>query len=335
MSPQPELRAVDRIEVQVLVDNVTDNLSTLPAGADITHEWAYLIREGLVTEISGDNTCCACHGLALVITVKTGGDDERTVLFDGGPAGYAVRHNGERLATDFGRIDAIVLSHGHWDHAGGLLAALELIRDAGGNDGREIPFHVHPGMFRARASRRPDGQLVPYREIPGPDTLARNGASVVSSPEEQLIQGGRFYVSGEIPRVTSYETGFAGHMSLSDDGEWEPDPLIMDERFLAVNVRDKGLVVFSACSHAGVVNVLKHAAEVFPGVPLHAVMGGFHLAGPGMEQRIAETVRDLGDFGLDLIVPGHCTGFRAVHALLNEFGDGIVVPSAVGRFHVF
>ena len=334
MSPQPELRAVDRIEVQVLVDNVTDNLSTLPAGADITHEWAYLIREGLVTEISGDNTCCACHGLALVITVGAG-DDEHTVLFDGGPAGYAVRHNGERLAVDFGRIDTIVLSHGHWDHAGGLLAALELIRDAGGGDDREIPYYAHPGMFRARASKRPDGQLVPYKEIPDPDTLARSGASVVSSPEEQLIHGGRFYVSGEIPRVTSYETGFAGHMSLSDDGEWEPDPLIMDERFLAVNVKDKGLVVFSACSHAGVVNVLKHASHVFRGAPLHAVMGGFHLAGPGMEQRIAETVRDMRDFELDLIVPGHCTGFRAVHALLNEFGDGIVVPSAVGRFHVF
>ena len=328
----PPLQAVDRVEVQVLVDNVTDNLSTLPAGADITHEWAYLIREGLVTEISGDNTCCACHGLALVITVRTG-DDEHTVLFDGGPAGYAVRRNGELLATDFGRIDAIVLSHGHWDHAGGLLAALELILDAAGS--REVPFHVHPGMFRARASKRPDGQLVPYKEIPDPATLARGGASVVSSPEEQLLQDGRFFLSGEIPRVTPYETGFAGHMSLSDDGQWEPDPLIMDERFLVVNVKDKGLVVFSACSHAGVVNVLKDAARVFPALPLHAVMGGFHLAGPGMEQRIAETVRDMRDFGLDLIVPGHCTGFRAVHALLNEFGDGVVVPSAVGRFHVF
>ena len=334
MPQQPELEAVDRIEVQVLVDNVTDNLSTLPAGADITHEWAYLIREGLVSEISGDNTCCACHGLALVITVKTG-DDEHTVLFDGGPAGYAVRRNGKRLAVDFGRIEAIVLSHGHWDHAGGLLAALELIREAGGNDRREIPFYVHPGMFRARASKRPDGQLVPYREIPGPDTLARSGASVVSSTEEQLLHDGRLYVSGEIPRVTAYETGFAGHMSLSDDGKWEPDPLIMDERFLAVNVEGKGLVVFSACSHAGVVNVLRQAARVFRGVPLHAVMGGFHLAGPGMEQRIAETVRDMRDFDLDLIVPGHCTGFRAVHALLDEFGDGVVVPSAVGRFHVF
>ena len=332
MPPPPplKLKAVDRIEVQVLVDNVTDNLSTLPAG--ITHEWAYLIREGLVTEISGDNTCCACHGLALAITVKTG-DDEHTVLFDGGPAGYAVRRNGERLATDFGRIDAIVLSHGHWDHAGGLLTALELIRDAGGS--HEIPFYAHPGMFHKRGIKRPDGQLVTYKEIPGPDTLARNGASVVSSTEEQLLYDGRFYVSGEIPRVTSYETGFVGHMALSEDGKWEPDPLLMDERFLAVNVKDKGLVVFSACSHAGVVNVLKHATGVFRGAPLHAVMGGFHLAGAGMEQRIAETVHDMRAFELDLIVPGHCTGFRAVHALLNEFGDGIVVPSAVGRFHVF
>ena len=80
---------------------------------------------------------------------------------------------------------------------------------------------------------------------------------------------------------------------------------------------------------------MKNAARVFPGVQLRAVMGGFHLAGPGMEQRIAETVREMRDFGLDLIVPGHCTGFRAVPALLDEFGDGIVAPSAVGRFHVF
>ena len=85
-----------------------------------------------------------------------------------------------------------------------------------------------------------------------------------------------FFLSGEIPRVTPYEKGFPGHMRRSEDGKsWEPDPLIMDERFLATHVKDKGIVVFTACSHAGVVNVLKHARTCFPSAPLYAVAGGF------------------------------------------------------------
>jgi 7,8-dihydropterin-6-yl-methyl-4-(beta-D-ribofuranosyl)aminobenzene 5'-phosphate synthase len=104
----------------------------------------------------------------------------------------------------------------------------------------------------------------------------------------------------------------------------------MDERFLAVHVRDKGLVVFSACSHAGIVNVLHHARASFPGVKLHAVMGGLRLSGP-TEAIIPETVRDLGEFGLDLIIPAHCTGWRAVNALVQTFSDAVVVPAAVGK----
>jgi 7,8-dihydropterin-6-yl-methyl-4-(beta-D-ribofuranosyl)aminobenzene 5'-phosphate synthase len=73
-----------------------------------------------------------------------------------------------------------------------------------------------------------------------------------------------FYVSGEIPRVTSFEHGFPGQHRQTEDGSWEPDPLLMDERWVAANVKDKGLVVFTACSHAGVVNVLKHARAAFP-----------------------------------------------------------------------
>ena len=159
---------------------------------------------------------------------------------------------------------------------------------------------------------------------------------MVLDPDAQLLLDDMFYLSGEIPRVTTYEKGLPGHFKRDAAGTgWEPDPWLLDERFLAVNVRDKGILVFSACSHAGIVNVLRHAREVFDPVPLYGVMGGFHLAGAACEKIIPETVRDLADFGLEVIVPGHCTGWRAIHALLNEFGEDTVVPSAVGRLHRF
>ena len=96
------------------------------------------------------------------------------------------------------------------------------------------------------------------------------------------------------------------------------------------SLRGKGLVVLTACSHAGVVNVLAHARDCFPGVKLHAVLGGLHLSGTN-ERIIPQTVSALGDFGLDVIAAGHCTGWRAMTALANAFGDGKLVPLAVGK----
>jgi 7,8-dihydropterin-6-yl-methyl-4-(beta-D-ribofuranosyl)aminobenzene 5'-phosphate synthase len=100
-------------------------------------------------------------------------------------------------------------------------------------------------------------------------------------------------------------------------------------------VKGKGAVVFTACSHAGVINVLKDARQVFDGLPLHAVMGGFHLSGNKMEEIIPDTVSDMASFGLKRIVPAHCTGWRAVNALVNSFGEQLIVPSAVGRQFTF
>jgi len=146
----------------------------------------------------------------------------------------------------------------------------------------------------------------------------------------QSVAEGAFYVSGEIPRVTSYEAGVPNHLSRSADGaSWEADPLIMDERFVSVNVKGKGQLVFSACSHAGLINVLTHARTVFPSVPLYGAMGGLHLSGIN-ERVIPQTVADLKKFGLKLLAPGHCTGWRALSAMAREFGDELV-PSAVGK----
>ena len=107
----------------------------------------------------------------------------------------------------------------------------------------------------------------------------------------------------------------------------------MDERSVAVNVRGKGLVVFTACSHAGVVNVLHHARESFPGEAVHAVLGGFHLSGTN-ERVIPQTVEALRGFDLKVIAAAHCTGWRAVTALSNAFGEA-VVPASVGKLYSF
>ena len=320
--------AVDRVEVLVVVDNATDSLSSNPK--NVTPEWSGLLTGGRMRVVSGERICCAHHGLSLLITARIG-NEKRSLLFDAGPEGATFLRNARILGIDFAGVDAMVLSHGHWDHAGGLVAAVESIAAARGSE--TTPCFVHPGMFVERAAQRPDGQLLLFEPVPRPERLAQAGAKVVNTREPQVAAGGAFYVSGEIPRVTSYETGLPGHMSRSADGEsWEPDPLIMDERFVSVHVKGKGQLVFSACSHAGLINVLKHARALFPAVPLYGAMGGLHLSG-ATEKIIPETVDDLRSFGLKLVAPGHCTGWRAIAAMARVFGEELV-PSAVGKHYV-
>jgi 7,8-dihydropterin-6-yl-methyl-4-(beta-D-ribofuranosyl)aminobenzene 5'-phosphate synthase len=163
------------------------------------------------------------------------------------------------------------------------------------------------------------------------EELASFGAATVNTREPQLLLEGSAYVSGEIKRVTAFERGFPGQYRQSTDGSgWVLDELMMDERFLAVNIAGKGLVIFSACSHAGVINVLTHAKSSLPGVPIHAVVGGLHLVGQN-ERIIPKTVEALASFELATIAAGHCTGWRAMNALANAFGDSKIVPLSVGK----
>lgn len=318
---------VDRLEITVLVDNVTDSLSSTPSF--VTREWIRLQQKGM-KRISGGALCCANHGLSLVLTMTSGGET-RSVLFDGGPVDDAVERNGARLGVDFGAIEGIVLSHGHWDHAGGIPKAIEMIRAA--NGGRAVPLHLHPGMFRERGSRQPDGGVLPMDRVPPPAEWAAMGAAPQVSREPAVIAG-HLLISGEIPRVTEYEVGLPGQVARETEAApWLPDEWLSDERFVAVHLRGKGLVVFSACSHCGIVNVLHEARRLMPEVPLLAAMGGFHLSGSN-ERIIPQTVADLGTFGLRWMFPSHCTGWRALNALERAHGDAVVVPGAVGKTFV-
>jgi len=322
------LQSIDKLEIQVLVDNVTDSLSSVPE--NVTHEMAYLKSNG-IKELSGECLCCGAHGLSLLITASQG-DIKHTLLFDSGPEGDTFKRNVSKLNANLSAVESVVLSHGHWDHAGGFLTAIDLIKAE--NNGKDIVFHLNPGMFYQRGTTHND-QVFPFKKIPSVDELQQKGVSVVNSDNQQLLLDDFFYLSGEIPRVTEYEKGFPEHVRQLPSGEWQNDQWIIDERFLVVNVRDKGLIVFSACSHAGIINVLKHAKELFPTIPLYAVMGGFHLSGHSVEKIIPQTVKDMEQFNLEMIIPAHCTGWRAINALANMFGEHKIVPSAVGRIYKF
>ena len=142
--------------------------------------------------------------------------------------------------------------------------------------------------------------------------------------------GGCFFGSGAIPRRTPYETGLTGHHSIRA-GTVIPDPLIMDERFVAAVVGGRGVSVFSACSHAGIVNACLAARDAVPDEPVDLVLGGYHLAGAAMEERIAATVGDLDELVAPrLVAPAHCTGWRAKAALAARFSPGRYAPSVVG-----
>jgi 7,8-dihydropterin-6-yl-methyl-4-(beta-D-ribofuranosyl)aminobenzene 5'-phosphate synthase len=319
------MKPVDQLEITVLVDNTTDSLSSNPAFVET--EFAFLRRHGMKW-LSGKCLCCAAHGLSCLITARVG-DTTQTLLFDTGPDEWVFERNVTRLGVDLGRVGAMVLSHGHWDHGGAMPRALQMIRQH--NGGKSVPVYMHPEMFALRATKAKDGRFQEMEPVPSVDVLKGNGGDVIVTREAQSVLDGAFHVSGEIPRVTPFERGMPGQHRQLADGSWEKDELLPDERFVSVHVAGKGQVVFTACSHAGLVNVLLAARARYPDVPLYGVVGGFHLSG-ATEAIIPETVAALAQFELKLIAAGHCTGWRAVNALAAAYGDA-VVPSAVGKIY--
>jgi len=225
--------------------------------------------------------------------------------------------------------------------------ALQMIHAAKGEANKsDVIVDVHPARpdYRGFMAVEP----ISLEADPTFEEISAAGGTVHKSDQPHVIAGNMFLVSGEIPRVTSYEVGLRRGIRFdASKGKWETDELMKDERLVmcklkgekfptafATTIRlinrtsDKGIVIFTGCSHAGVVNATKHAVELGGGTPLYSVMGGFHLADAEPDM-IKETVRDLKALNPTTLLAGHCTGWRAKFAIQQEM-PGRLVPSFVG-----
>jgi len=315
------LEPVDEVVITTLVDNSYDGLM-----ADVGP--ATRSRLGRSSRVpapqfqdgSTVDGLIAEHGFAALVTTRRG-DRTHTVLFDTGVSPNGLADNLERLEVEAADIEALVLSHGHFDHAGGFPGLARLRRRHG------LPITVHPMVWSTRRVAIP-GQ--PEWELPvlSRRALEQEGFEVVERRQPSLLFDQSVLVTGEVDRTTDFERGMPFHEAHGEHG-WEPDPLILDDQALIVHVRDRGLVVLTGCGHAGAVNICRHAQRLTGVDALAGLLGGFHLSGPAFEAIIAPTVEALRDMAPEVIVPAHCTGWKAQHRLAAELPEAFV-PNAVG-----
>jgi 7,8-dihydropterin-6-yl-methyl-4-(beta-D-ribofuranosyl)aminobenzene 5'-phosphate synthase len=306
------VRELERVEVTVLVDNYTDLL--LLQSTPVVKRPAVLPPNAFLAE----------HVFSCLI--RTVDVEEHLFLMDVGISGTCLLHNAQLLKSDLSKAEALILSHGHFDHCWALREILPKIP-------KGIPIILHPDAFLSRRFNLPALKIeVPMPSPPDENMLREAGMEVRKIREDSTMAGGRLLVLGEIERVTEFEKGMPG-MEAEISGQWVKDPF-SDDRGVAVKVKNKGLVIIGGCSHAGIINTVKHAQKVTGAPKVHAILGGFHLTGPMMEPVIGPTIEEMKKFGPDYIVPTHCTGWRAINQFSKEMPEQFIL-NTVGTTYIF
>lgn len=327
MNSTPEqfkIAEADGLEVISLVDNSVDFLSTIDRQeAQSFRQWTRK-RHGQEWTRTHSQLPLAEHGFSMIIRVLRGRKSVR-ILFDTGISADGVVENAKRMGLELSEVEYVVLSHGHYDHFGGLVSALKTINKA------NLPLIVHEDMFKTRGTANSNGTIRIYPEFPTRKQLI--SAQLVNTKQPYLIGDGAILVTGEIPRETSFEKGFLQHRTLRE-GIWQPDPLILDDRAVVFNVKGEGLVVISGCAHAGIINTISYAQRISGITKTYAVMGGFHLAGKENESRIGQTVKELGQISPKLIVPSHCTGWRGMCAVAEALPEAFIWNSVGNLYEI-
>jgi 7,8-dihydropterin-6-yl-methyl-4-(beta-D-ribofuranosyl)aminobenzene 5'-phosphate synthase len=321
------LEPVDAVEIVTLVDNVFDALligddrirrpgfgNTAAVRAPQFESGA--TKVGLVAE----------HGFSALVTVHRGGRST-SLLFDTGLSPEAMVINADRLGVKFDELHTVVLSHGHFDHAGGLAGL------AGKRGVRSLPMVLHPLVWTRRRL------AVPGRDAEELPTLSKRalvaeGYEVIERRDPSLLLDGCVLITGEVDRTTEFERGMPPAHQAWTGSAWAHDPQVIDDQALVVQVRGQGLVVLTGCGHAGAVNIVRHAMRLTGVDRLHALIGGLHLGGPAFEPVIPPTVAALTELAPSLVVPGHCTGWRAQHALAAALPNAWTQGSSGTSYHL-
>ncbi len=309
------LRPVDSVDVTIIVDNSVDSLLISDKRAT---------RHGLYAGWSKRPQLVAEHGYSVLFTFKRKGSTT-SILYDAGLTPETIIHNLDVLGIQLKDLEAIVLSHGHVDHHGGLPGLVKKIGKT------KLPLILHPDAWHNRKVKLPFG--VEF-ELPPPDrkSLEKLDVQIVEEKGPSLLLEDELLVTGQVERTTDFEKGLRFQVAEQENGQWTPDPMVWDDQGIIVNVNGKGLVIVSSCSHSGVVNILRNAQKITGISKIYGFVGGLHL--PGIfEEIIPQTVQELEKIHPDVIVPGHCSGWKATHEIAKRMPEAYVQTSVGSQIH--
>jgi 7,8-dihydropterin-6-yl-methyl-4-(beta-D-ribofuranosyl)aminobenzene 5'-phosphate synthase len=299
---------VDKVEIVTLQDNYIEMTAQ--------DNSAVVSRAGAIRNGEIQNSILAEHGFSALIRTTTG-SSTRTMLFDFGFSPIGAAYNAKTLGVPMEEVEVMALSHGHSDHTGGIAELTRMIGRPG------IGLVLHPAAFIHPRYLKFSEDLKPRFPKLTRESLEQEGITVIETTEPYPLLDGQVLFLGEIERTTDFEKGFPIAHRENQDGEEEWDP-IEDDTGIAMNMKGKGLIVLSGCSHSGIVNTVAHARKVTGIDKVHAVMGGFHLSGPLFEPIIEPTTEGLKAFNPDYIIPCHCTGRKAIMYMEQAMPDRFI-----------